>query len=111
MHKLKQNLEILNKLYFISCLLFIAAVSSIDTGITVKFKDVLQHTEENPLARFILSIHNWEVAGFVSIKMFLTILVLGILISLYHIKPKHAMIITVIVAMFQAVLLSYLLFY
>jgi hypothetical protein len=96
---------------FIGCWIFIGAVSSIDTGLTVKFHSGLKEHEQNPVARLILAADGWEVSRFVGIKMFGTILVLGILIWLYHIRRQHALLVIATLTVFQGLLLMYLLLF
>jgi hypothetical protein len=93
---------------FMICWAFIGAVSSIDTGFTVLCADELIHSEENPMARFILAIDSWKIPKFVSLKMFFTILVLGILAIMEMKKFKHYLTVAMSLALFQAWLLLYL---
>jgi hypothetical protein len=96
-------------LFFVFCWLFIGAVSSIDTSLTVQFSEGLKYSEENPIARMILANDGWKVARFVGLKMFGTICVLGILICLFKRNYNQGLVITITLALFQALLLTYLL--
>jgi hypothetical protein len=69
----------------------------------------MKEHEQNPVARMIMAEDGWKVSRFVGIKMFGTILVLGILMWLYHIRRQHALIIGFTLALFQGLLLMYLL--
>jgi hypothetical protein len=94
---------------FVVCWLFIGLISSIDTGLTAHTHTCLKEGEQNPVARAILSQDDWQCGRFLAIKMFCTILVLGFLAALYHHKPKHATIVTTALALFQGLLIIYLL--
>lgn len=56
----------------------------------------------------ILASDGWEVSRFVGLKMFGTILVLGIVICLFKRDAKHGLVIIGTLAIFQALLLFYL---
>jgi len=87
----------------------VGIVGAIDTGLTVSLRDGLKDNERNPIARYILSYDNWEVSRFIGLKMFGTILVLGIVICLFKRNAKRGLIIVSSLAIFQALLLFYLL--
>lgn len=97
-----------NVILFSICWLFIGAVGSLDTHLTVKLRDGLIENEINPVARMILSVDDWDVSLFVGIKMFSTIIVLGILVW-FQKHTKYGSIIIVPLAIFQLLLLFYLL--
>jgi hypothetical protein len=94
---------------FVICWVFIGFVSSIDAGLTVAFQDTLKYEEQNPVARLILAEDGWKCGRFIGMKMFGTILVLGVLMWLYHICHKHALLVSITLAVFQGLLLLYLL--
>lgn len=94
---------------FSFCWIFVGAVGAIDTGLTVHLREGLKDHEQNPVARMILASDGWEVSRFVGLKMFGTILVLGIVIWIFKRSIKHGLIVVVTLAMFQALLLLYLL--
>jgi len=94
---------------FIICWVFIGFVGSIDAGLTVHFQDTLRDQEQNPVARMILAEDGWKAGRFIGIKMFGTILVLGILMWLYHSCRNHALLVIAALAAFQGLLLMYLL--
>lgn len=100
-----------HRIYFYLCWLFIGAVSSLDVYLTIKFSDNLPEHELNPIARLILKMDDWEVSRFVAIKVFLTILVLGILRWILYISKKYAFTIITAITICQAILLAYLLYY
>lgn len=84
-------------------------MGAIDTGLTVHLRDGLKENERNPVARMILASDGWEVSRFIGLKMFGTILVLGIVICLFKRDAKHGLIVIGTLAAFQALLLLYLL--
>jgi len=86
----------------------VGGVGAIDTELTVRLRDGLEENEKNPIARMILASDGWEVSRFVGLKMFGTILVLGIVICLFKRDAKHGLIIVCSLAAFQAFLLLYL---
>jgi hypothetical protein len=96
-------------LYFYFCWLFIGAVSSLDVYLTIRFSDNLEEYELNPIARLILQADDWEVSRFVAIKVFLTILVLGIMRWILYLNQKFAITIISVIAFLQAILLGFLL--
>lgn len=100
----------LNKTYLIFAffLLFIGGVSSFDVFLTVDLQDQLRATELNPVARAILSYDNWDVARFVGLKMFGTILVLGISICLFCKNKSLGLFVSGTLTIFQACLLLFL---
>lgn len=71
----------------------------------------MREEEQNPIARLIMAADGWKVARFVGFKMFGTILVLGILMWLYHIYRTHALMVGLTLALFQGLLLMYLLLF
>lgn len=83
-------------------------VGAIDTELTVRLRDGLEENEKNPIARMILASDGWEVSRFIGLKMFGTILVLGIVICLFKRDAKRGLIIVGSLAVFQAFLLLYL---
>ena len=91
------------------CWIFIGAVGALDTHLTVKLRDGLKENEQNPIARMILSFDGWDVSRFIGVKMFGTILVLGFLIWIFRKHKKYGLIFVVSLAVFQAMLLFYLL--
>lgn len=90
--------------------IWIAFVGSVDTYLTIYLQLILEESEQNPLARFILDKTNWNVSLFIGIKMFATIMVLGTLALLFLWKRKWAMTAVYSIAIFQAGLLFYLIY-
>jgi hypothetical protein len=96
--------------WFYLCWLFIGFVSSVDIYLTIKYSDNLPEFELNPIARLILHCDKWDVSRFVAIKVFMTILVLGIVRWILYINPKNAFIIINVIALGQLALLIFLLY-
>jgi Na+-translocating ferredoxin:NAD+ oxidoreductase RnfD subunit len=94
---------------FIFFLIFIASVSSFDTALTVHTQESLEHLEKNPIARMILEYDGWHIGNFVGIKMFGTIIVLGILIFIFKKNIRWGLVISFVLSLFQGLLLLYLL--
>jgi hypothetical protein len=89
----------------------IGMISSYDTYLTVLLRDSMKDVEENPMARWIMSLSNWDVSLFIGIKMATTIMVLGILFAIFiHWRPKANYIILPI-TIIQLLLLLYLEFH
>lgn len=95
-------------IWFYLCWLFIGFVSSVDVYLTIKYSDNLPEYELNPIARFILHCDEWDVSRFVAIKVFMTILVLGIVRWILYLNPKYAFTIINALALCQAILLTFL---
>lgn len=89
---------------------WIGFVSTIDTHLSLKYKDCLVHVEENPIAKWILEQDDQTLARFVGIKMFGTIMVLWALIWFYIHSVKWCITIACALAIFQTGLLLYLFF-
>lgn len=111
--------NIKHNLYFYACWLFIGLVASFDVYLTIRFSDNLPQYELNPIARIILQFEDWTthedgdkmgVSRFVAVKVFMTILVLGIIRWILYLNKRYAMTIITCVALCQAVLLGFLLY-
>lgn len=98
-----------HSLIFTMCWIFIGGVGAIDTFLTIKLSEGLIHNEQNPIARFILQSDNWDVSKFIGLKMFGTILVLGIVVCIFKRHSNYGLMIVSGIATFQALLLLYLL--
>lgn len=98
-------------IYFYMLWWFIGAVSSFDIYLTIRFSDNLAEYEQNPIARMILENDGWDVSRFVAIKMFMTILVLGILVKIFKYFNRYSNIVITCIALCQLWLLVYLIYY
>jgi hypothetical protein len=94
--------------FFCILWLWVAFVSSVDNYLVVKFRSDMPHEEQNPVARFIMHLDDWDVSTFVGIKMFCTILVLGILAIIYNRSRFSGLKYAIILSLFQAALFYYL---
>jgi len=106
-----KNRPILNffvNTFFCILWLWVAFVSSVDNYLVVRFRDVMPHEERNPIARFIMCLDDWDVSSFVGIKMFCTILVLGLLAIIYSSCKYSGLKYVIILSLFQAALFYYL---
>lgn len=103
---------VLNKQFFAFLILWawVAFVSSYDAYLTVRLRSVIHDSEQNPIARFIMSMDNWDVSLFIGFKMYGTILVLGFLSLMYLVNKKYAFTTVIALALFQTGLLLYLLY-
>jgi hypothetical protein len=112
----KTNLKktILNNFHFFIfsiCWIFVGIVGAVDAGLTVYLREGLKENEQNPIARIILANDDWDVSRFIGLKMFGTILVLGMVICIFKINTKYGLTIIVSLSIFQGLLLVYLLVY
>ncbi len=90
------------------CVLIIVGISAIDAYLNVRFP-VRDSNEENPIARWILTVSQNDVSLLISIKLLGTALVPGILCAYYSLYWKRALVVAGVVASFQCYVLSYLL--
>jgi hypothetical protein len=89
--------------------LVVGAVSAIDTFLTVKYRDVMQTTEENPVGRFLIAQDGNDVSLFIGWKVAGTIACLGLLIVVAkYARPRVAHAVFGLVAAAQLALLWYL---
>lgn len=106
----KKPLSRVKCVWFYLCWLFIGFVSSVDVYLTIKYSDNLPEFELNPIARLILHIDEWDVSRFVAIKVFMTILVLGIVRWILYLNQKYALTIINAIALCQLILLTFLVY-
>lgn len=97
-------------IWFYLCWLFIGFVGSVDIYLTIKYSENLPDYELNPIARYILHIDEWDVSRFVAIKVFMTILVLGIVRWILYLNQKYALVIINAIALGQLILLLFLIY-
>jgi len=88
--------------------LWVAFVSSVDNYLVVRFRNDMPAEEQNPIARWIMHSNNWDVSSFVGIKMFSTILVLGILAIIYGRSKSTGLKYVFFLSLFQGLLFYYL---
>lgn len=95
-------------IFFIVQYLFIAAVGSYDAYLIIKFRDYIYDLEENPFGRWLMEIDGRDVSLFIGVKMFGTIIALGLLAYIYSKNRLEAHITTIALTLFQIGLLLYL---
>jgi hypothetical protein len=105
----RRAMNVIALLTFVVMWLWVGAVSAVDTALAVHYRETLKTNEQNSIARMILAADGWEVSRFVALKMMGTILVLGVLAIAYASHKKYAYVIGGVLALFQALLLFYLL--
>jgi len=88
--------------------LIIGLIGSYDAFLTVKYQQYMQYVEENPVARWIMAADGWDVSRFIGIKMFGTILALGILALIHGRNSKMSRMVIFPITILQILLLCYL---
>jgi hypothetical protein len=102
--------QTLSYLLFVVSWLVIGAVSAINTFLTVKYRAVMQTTEENPLGLYLIQQDGNDVSLFVGWKVAGTIACLGLLIVVARYARRGvANVVFGTVAAAQGLLLWYLL--
>ena len=84
-------------------------MSTLDVVYTIALQEHLILNEENPFARVLLSEDNWQISRFIGLKMFGTIMVLGVLVWAYHRNKQFAYPIILTISFLQFMLMLYLL--
>ena len=100
--------QIAERFLFSGLWLVIACVSSIDTYLTIRFREHLYYQELNPIARYLLRVDGWEPSLLIDAKFLGSILVLGFVSALYSQNRRRGLIVTGALAGFQLGLLGYL---
>lgn len=95
---------------FICQWLTIGVISAIDCYWSIILSDSLIETEQNPIGLWLIQFGDGNIALFMMCKIIGTILSLGILVLLYHFRPKLAHCSCFGVCVFQILLLIYLYF-
>jgi hypothetical protein len=70
--------------------LFIGFISAIDIYVSIKTRAYLLYCEMNPLGRWLIRLDGGDIALFMGIKTAGTVLALGLLVWLYHLKQSWA---------------------
>jgi hypothetical protein len=90
--------------------LFIGLVGALDTYLTVKFRVVIPHMEQNPLGKLLLRLDGGDVSLFVGCKVAGMIIALGLLVAiLTRARRTFAYAVLVPAALAQLIVLGYLL--
>lgn len=93
---------------FLLLLGFIAIVSVHDAALLIVNQDAIQDFEKNPIGSWLIQANSGSVSLFVLVKLLGTSLVCAVLASIYEHSSRLALIITSPLAIFQAMLLTYL---
>lgn len=88
--------------------LSIGAVSAIDVYWSIKLKELLYETELNPIGKWIMYMDGGDVSLFMGLKVFGTVLVLGVLFYAFVRNRKMAWILIIPIFIFQVALLAFL---
>lgn len=88
--------------------LLIGAASSVDLYFLVKFRNVIQTSEENPAGLLLVRLDGGDVSLFACLKMAGTIVALGALAVLYWWRPGWGLGVAASLTAFQAGLLLYM---
>lgn len=97
-----------SKLLFPGMWLLIAAISSFDSFLTVRYREHLFYEELNPIARYLLQIDGWEPSLLIAAKFLGSTLALGFLMALHIQNRRLALIVATAVTGFQIALLGFL---
>jgi uncharacterized membrane protein len=87
---------------------FVAVVSVHDAALLIVNQDNILEYEKNPIGYWLIQANSGSVWLFVVVKLFGTSFVCAVLASIYEHSQRLALVITGPLAIFQAVLLSYL---
>lgn len=94
--------------FFVVLLAFVAIVSVHDAALLIVNEGNILQFEKNPIGYWLIQANSGSVWLFVVIKLVGTTLVCAVLASIYEHSRKLAIAMTSPLALFQAVLLSYL---
>jgi len=70
--------------------LFIGVASAFDIYMSIKTQEYLFHLEMNPIGRWLIWHDGGDIALFMGVKTAGTVLALGLLVWLYHLKKSWA---------------------
>ena len=99
-----------NQALFAACCLFVMAVSVHDAMLVILNDVVICEVEHNPIGRWLIELQDGEVWLFVLVKLVGTSVACAVLVTLYRVRADLALAVSKGVALFQAVLLCYLIF-
>lgn len=89
---------------------FVGVVSLYDAWLVIVFREIIHHTEENPVGRLLIHLNSNGIWYFLGAKAVGTAIVLLVLIAVHRLSHRHREWIMGGVATFQAWLLWYLSF-
>lgn len=87
---------------------FIAAVSIYDAYLVILYQNVIINMEENPVGQYLIRMNGGDVTLFVVSKATGTLLVLGVLATLYRFRRIWAYLVAAGLSAYQFGLLMYL---
>ena len=95
---------------FAVCCLFVMAVSVHDAMLVVLNADIIGEFEHNPVGRWLIKLQGGEIWLFVLAKFVGTAIAIAVLVTLYELRARLALVAGGGVASFQMILLWYLTF-
>lgn len=98
----------LRQYWFPLALFVIAFVSLYDTYLIVEYKEVIHHTEQNPVGLYLIEMGSGGIDVFVRTKLAGTLVVLCVLCFLWKIRSRIVVPVTTSVASWQTGLFVYL---
>ena len=90
--------------------LFIGAVAAYDVYLSIKYQEILQYQELNPLGRWLLELDGGSVAVFMGCKFLGTLVVLGVIQLLYFYRRRLGLAVATAMASVQVAVGLFLLF-
>lgn len=97
-------------LLMMSLWLFIGVVAAYDVYLSIKYQEVLQYQELNPLGRWLLKLDGGSVAVFMGCKFLGTLVVLGVIQLLYFYRRHLGLTVATAMACVQVAVGTFLLF-
>ena len=98
----------LRRFWFPLALFVIVGVSLFDTYLIVRYKEVILHTEQNPVGLYLIEMGSGGIDVFVRTKLAGTLIVFCVLCFLWRIRSKILFPVTTSVASWQTGLFVYL---
>ena len=95
---------------FCACCLLVVAVSVHDAMLVVLNADIISQAERNPVGKWLIELQGGDVWLFVLAKLTGTAIACSVLITLYELRTRLALVASLGVACFQMILLWYLIF-
>ncbi len=95
---------------FGACCLLVVAISVHDAMLVVLNADIISQAERNPVGKCLIELQGGDVWLFVLAKLTGTAIACSVLVTLYELRARLALVASVGVACFQMVLLCYLIF-
>lgn len=99
-----------SELVFAACCLLVVAVSVHDAMLVFLNADIIGEVERNPVGRWLIDLQGGEIWLFMAMKLVGTAVVCTVLVTLYELRARLALVVGGGVASCQLVLLWYLTF-